>query len=135
MTSADTAACVPRTCPAAVRVAIAGTPPLSADAFREAVTAVASELPVDWDVRSASEVPERRSVDIVLCGSAAAVRDARRYWPDAGIVVLVPAVGSGTAVLAALDAGARVCVRDTDPVVVAAYVGSVVRRRRLGTGR
>jgi hypothetical protein len=89
---------------------------------------------VQWRVHAVDTLLPDTSVDIVLCDVAAAVGIAVRQWPAAAIVAVVPARDDGAAVIAALDAGALICVRDDDVALTAAYVQSVARRRGLLIG-
>jgi DNA-binding NarL/FixJ family response regulator len=117
-----------------VSVVIAGLPGVQLDALLDAVTELSSGPPTEWQVRRATGPLDDDHVDILLCDSPSDVRNARYRWPKANVLMLVPSHGSETAVVAALEAGAHVCVRDAEPAVIAAFLHSIARRRRLGTG-
>lgn len=58
------------------------------------------------------------------------VENAARVAPNAVVLVIAPGP-TATGLAAALEAGADVCVRDTDgPDVIAAQIGAIARRRR-----
>jgi DNA-binding response OmpR family regulator len=82
-----------------------------------------------WHFVSTDMIAAAAQVDIALCDSAQAARTARRRWPGATVIALVPAHDDGTATVAALRAGAQVCVRGAEVALIVAYLQSVARRR------
>ena len=115
----------------AVTVALVGASATGAESLAAALVDLPTSDRADWRLRAADGVPTGAVVDIAVCDGTAAVRAAAVRWPDAEILALVSARGDEGSVLGALDAGAHVCVRGSDPAVVAAYVHSITRRRGL----
>jgi hypothetical protein len=71
------------------------------------------------------------AVDIVLCASGPSVANAVTRWPHAAVVAIVATHDDGSGVVAALEAGADVCLRWEDNLLAAAFIQSVARRRGL----
>lgn len=122
-----------------VRVALVAVSYPGSTTLRAALEKRPGAAGVTWDVRSSDAVcataaapaSEPVSVAIAVCDGAVGAQTARAAWPAAVVVALVPARDDGTATIAALQAGAHVCVRGNDPTLIAAYLQSIARRRGL----
>lgn len=111
-----------------ITVAVLAAGPALLDPLQDRLVAL-SERDVRWRVEPATA--GTAEPHLVLAHGAGHVRSARRRWPAAAVIGLVPTVDDGTGALAAMDAGAIVCVRGIDAGLVAAYIRSVARRRGL----
>lgn len=89
-----------------------------------------------WRVVAGDSMAADREVRLLVCTDLSAVQDGRRRWPHAAILAIVAEHDDGRGTLAALAAGAAVCVRGTDPALLAAYLRAMARRlvRRRDTG-
>lgn len=114
-----------------VRVALLGSAVPSVPSLQAALAALRVPHPADWELFRPDAAASGATVDIALADTAPAVAVALDRWPDAAAVALVPAGDEGTAAIAALDAGATVCVRGADVGLIAAYLHAVARRRGL----
>lgn len=110
-----------------VAVALMGSALPTTDALTRALDAHGA--PVRFDVVNVDTIGHPVHADIVVCASAQVAAVAAMCRPDADVIVLVPARDDDSAVLAALESGATVCVRGADVGLMAAYVHAVVRRR------
>jgi hypothetical protein len=84
-----------------------------------------------WTVSAGDSLPEQAAVQVALCCYPTSAQSAIRRWPDVPVLAVVPANDDGSAVQAALETGAVVCVRGSDPALVAAFIRSLARRRGL----
>ncbi|MDT4941189.1 MAG: hypothetical protein QOJ34_1278 [Pseudonocardiales bacterium] len=112
-----------------VRVALLGVTPTDAADLGAALNR--TDPDVAWIV--AADDPNRPDavVDIVLCDSGSSVADAVARWPHAAVVAMVGMHDDGSGVVAALEAGAEICLRREDNLLAAAFIQSVARRRGL----
>jgi hypothetical protein len=122
-----------KTRPTVVCVALAGRALPPASALLAEVTARQLGRASTWYFVSTDTIAPAVQVDIVLCDSAQAAGTACRRWPAATVIVLGPAHDDGTATVAALRAGAQVCVRGDEVALISAYLQSVARRSGLIT--
>lgn len=132
---APAGAAVDAALPAIVTVGICGTSEPSAAALQAALDVIAADIDrLGWHVVSRKGEGGADVVRIVVCTDDSSVGDAGTQWPGAVRVALVPSHDDGHAVVAALQRGADVCVRGTDPGLVAAYVQAVARRHGFVRG-
>jgi DNA-binding NarL/FixJ family response regulator len=115
-----------------VTVALLGSVVPAATPLLAALTTVPTTDTACWQLLTPDAAAAGMEIDIAICDGPAAVRAAERRWPDAEILALMSSADE-SGVLLALDAGAHVCVRESDSAVVAAYVHAIARRRGLLT--
>lgn len=117
-----------------VTLAVLGSTAPSVQRLRAALAGLPTASTCGWQVVD-GDTP---SAQIALCDTVESISAALERWPGVAVVALVPASEDESAVLAALNAGASVCVRGDDAPVIAAYLQSVARRHGLlldGSGR
>lgn len=122
-----------RTRAATARIAIVDIEVPSGVALHAALMALHPQNAVDWQLLSAGDPFTNERVDIALTDTAAATEAALACWPDASVVTLTPAFDDGTAAVAALNAGATVCVPGANVDLIAAHIHAVARRRSWST--
>lgn len=115
-----------------VTVALLGNVVPPAPPLLAALTTLPITDTARWQLLPPDAAAPSTEVDIAICDGPAAVRAAGRRWPDAEILALMSSADESGVVLA-LEAGAHVCVRESDSAVVAAYVHAIARRRGLLT--
>jgi hypothetical protein len=120
----------PAALPTTVSVACTASSLLPAEGLRAALSARTSGRAVTWDVRPTTALITDTPTTIVLC-DAESVRAMVRRWPECAVVAVVPTRDDGTAVIAALEAGAAICIRGENVEIAAAFIVALARRRDL----
>jgi hypothetical protein len=131
MTTTTCGSISPAALPVPVHVVCLGLTVPSAGGLQAALAAARSAGAVQWHVAPADARGAEQPVDIVLCAGAQSVAAAARRWPTAAVIAIVSARDDGSAVVAALDAGAIMGLRHDDITLTAAFVHAVARSRGL----
>jgi hypothetical protein len=115
-----------------VTVAWVGNDHAKLAAVRARLFATSDDESVEWRVVDAELITAPDSVQLAVCTEAGKTSACVQRWPQAAVLTLVADRDDERATLAALTAGAAVCVRGSDPALIVAFLRSMGRRQLAG---
>lgn len=130
----DTTTSSPRSEPgtgtSTVSVALTADVHLSVESLQRALSSNRPGLAISWDVTLINAAVPGTPADMALC-EVESVSVLRRRWPECALIAVVAARDDGTGVVAALEAGADSCIRESNVALAGAFILAMARRRGL----